>query len=173
MLAPIVLAILVAHAPVTAQAHAAQRPAAPAAQPTAETPWPPVGVFRSRGGVTAPRLIKSARPNYTAEAMRAKVQGRVMLEAVVQRDGTVGELRVTRSLDCKFGLDDAAVKALKEFRFTQESTISSTAQKTLVFRTSDRRRLDRLNQSVTGERSDRLFRTGHAPVAQLDRSQVF
>ena len=68
--------------------------------------------------MTAPRLIKSARPNYPAEAMRAKVQGRVMLEAVVQPDGTVGEVRVTRSLDRKFGLDESAVKALKEFRFT-------------------------------------------------------
>jgi len=119
MLGPIVLAILVAHAPVTtAQANAAQQAAASAAQPPAETPWPPVGVYRSGDGVTSPRLSKSARPNYTAEAMRAKVQGRVMLEAVVKPDGTVGEVRVTRSLDRKFGLDDAAVKALKEFRFT-------------------------------------------------------
>ena len=118
MLASIMLAMLVAHAPLAAQASAAQQPAAPAAQPTAETPWPPVGVIRSGGDVTAPRLIKSARPNYPAEAMRAKVQGRVMLEAVVQPDGTVGEVRVTRSLDRKFGMDESAVKALKEFRFT-------------------------------------------------------
>jgi len=118
MLAPIVLAIIVAHAPVTAQANAAQQPAVPAVQPTAETPWSPVGVLRSRGGVTAPQLIKSARPNYPAEAMSAKVQGFVRLEAVVQPDGTVGEVRVRRSLDRKFGLDESAVKALKEFRFT-------------------------------------------------------
>ncbi len=96
MLVPIVLAILVAHAPVTALANAAQQPAVSATQSTAETPWPPVGVLRSGGGVTAPRLIKSARPNYPAEAMRAKVQGWVMLEAVVQPDGTVGQVRVTR-----------------------------------------------------------------------------
>ena len=118
MFGPIMLAIFVAHAPVTAQTNAAQQPAVPAAQPAAETLWPPVGVLRSGGGVTAPRLIKSARPNYPGEAMRAKVQGRVMLEAVVQPDGTVGEVRVTRSLDRKFGLDESAVKALKEFRFT-------------------------------------------------------
>ena len=118
MVGPIVLAILVAHAPVTAQANAAQQPAASAAQPIAETPWPPVGVFHSGGGVTAPRLIKSGRLNYPGEAMRAKIQGRVELEAVVQPDGTVGEVRVKRSLDRKFGLDDAAVKSLKESRFT-------------------------------------------------------
>jgi periplasmic protein TonB len=118
MLGPILLAILVADAPIMPQASAPQQPAASAAQPTAEVPWPPVGVYRSGGGVTAPRLVKSARPDYTAEAMRAKVQGIVKLEAVVQPDGTVGEVRITRSLDRKFGLDDSAVKALKKFRFT-------------------------------------------------------
>ena len=118
MLGPIVLAILVVHVPVTVQANVAQQPAASAAQPTVETPWPPAGVFRSGAGVTAPRMIKPSRPNYTAEAMRAKIQGRVVLEAVVQPDGTVGEVRVKRSLDRKFGLDDAAVTSVKESRFT-------------------------------------------------------
>jgi len=47
-----------------------------------------------------------------------KIQGAVMLEAVIESDGTVGEVRVTRSLDRKFGLDDAAVNSLKEYRFT-------------------------------------------------------
>jgi TonB family protein len=39
------------------------------------------------------------------------------MEAVVQADGTVGEVRVQQSLDRKFGVDDAAVKAVKEMRF--------------------------------------------------------
>src|SRR5262245_24375470 len=68
----------------------------------ADAPWPPVGVFRVIQGITAPRMIKSARPNYPPEATRAKVQGRVMMEMVVQPDGTVGEVRVVRSLDRKF-----------------------------------------------------------------------
>ena len=83
-----------------------------------EAPWPPVGVFRVVPGMTAPKMIKSARPNYPPEAMRAKVQGRVKLEIVVQADGTVGDVRVVSSLDRKFGIDDAAVKAVKEMRFT-------------------------------------------------------
>ena len=49
--------------------------------------------------------------------MRARVQGKVVMEAVVQADGTVGEVRVQQSLDRKFGVDDAAVKAVKEMRF--------------------------------------------------------
>ena len=50
--------------------------------------------------------------------MPPKAHGLVRLEAVVPPDGTVGKARVTRSLDRKFGLDESAVKALKEFRFT-------------------------------------------------------
>ena len=40
-----------------------------------------------------------------------------MMEAVVQTDGTVGEVRVVRSLDKEFGIDDEAVKTLKQWRF--------------------------------------------------------
>jgi len=120
MLRTIVLATLVAHASLTAVVDAAQQPAASPAQPTAVAPWPSAGVYlyRPGGSVTAPRLIKSARPDYPGDAMRAKVQGRVTLEGVVLPDGTVGEVRVTRSLDRKYGLDDSAVKALKEMRFS-------------------------------------------------------
>jgi protein TonB len=75
------------------------------------------GVYRPGNGVESPRLLRSVRPNYTAEAMRAKVQGIVRLEGVVQSDGTVGDVKITRSLDPVFGLDQEAVKAAKQFRF--------------------------------------------------------
>lgn len=119
MLAPIVLAILVAHAPVTTQAGATQQSPASPAQTTAEKPWPPVGVFRpdARSGVTSPRLVKEIRPFLPAGAHKAHVQGVVTMEAVVQADGTVGEVRVVRSLDKKFGVDEEAVKTVKQWRF--------------------------------------------------------
>ena len=75
------------------------------------------GVFRIGSGVESPRLLRSVRPNYTSEAMRAKVQGVVRLEGVVLPDGSVGDVRVLRSLDSVFGLDEEAVKAAKQFRF--------------------------------------------------------
>lgn len=75
------------------------------------------GVYRPGNGVESPRLLRSVRPNYTAEAMRAKVQGVVRLEGVVLPDGSVGDLKITRSLDPVFGLDQEAVKAAKQFRF--------------------------------------------------------
>ncbi len=39
------------------------------------------------------------------------------LDAVVLKDGTVGEVTVTKSLDKEYGLDDQAVKALKQWQF--------------------------------------------------------
>jgi TonB family protein len=78
---------------------------------------PLAGVVRPGNGVTMPRIIREVKPQYTAEAMRAKVQGGVLLECVVQTDGTVGDVRVIRSLDTTYGLDQEAIKAAKQWKF--------------------------------------------------------
>jgi TonB family protein len=75
------------------------------------------GAYRPGNGVELPRVLREVRPNYTADAMRAKVQGTVWVEAVVQADGTVGQARVVRSLDSTFGLDEEALKAARQWRF--------------------------------------------------------
>ena len=62
-------------------------------------------------------MLREVRPNYTADAMRAKVQGTVWVEAVVLQDGTVGEAKIVRSLDSTFGLDEEALKAARQWRF--------------------------------------------------------
>src|SRR5262249_34746438 len=67
-------------------------------------------------GVT-PLLLREVKPQSTAEAMRAKVQGSVIVECIVNPDGTVGAARVARSLDGAFGLDQEALKAAKQWRF--------------------------------------------------------
>lgn len=68
-----------------------------------------------KSGGTSPEVLYEMKPAYTPEAMRAKVQGTVGMEAVVFADGTVGPVRVTRSRDRD--LDIAAVAALKGWRF--------------------------------------------------------
>ncbi len=75
------------------------------------------GAYRPGNGVINPQLVREVKPAYTAEAMRAKVQGAVWLECTVLTDGTVGDVRVIRSLDTSFGLDQEAVKAAKQWRF--------------------------------------------------------
>ena len=75
------------------------------------------GVYRPGSGVINPRVLREIKPQYTADAMRAKVQGTVLLECVVLADGSVGRVDVVRSLDPTFGLDQEAVKAAKQWRF--------------------------------------------------------
>jgi TonB family protein len=117
MVALTVLTVLVMRPSVAALATAPQQSPAAAMQSTSDTPWPPAGVYRPANGVTPPRLVKAGRPDYTADAMREKIQGSVKLEVVIKSDGTVGEARIVRSLDRKYGLDDAAMKSLKDYRF--------------------------------------------------------
>jgi protein TonB len=71
--------------------------------------------------VLAPRLVREVKPNYPAEAMRAKVQGIVTVDAVVNADGSVGVVRVARSVDREYGLDDEAVTCAKTWRFKPAS----------------------------------------------------
>jgi TonB family protein len=66
-------------------------------------------------GVKAPVVTRDVKPVYTKDAMDRKVQGHVELEAVVQKDGTVGDVRVTQSLDAD--LDAQAITAAKQWQF--------------------------------------------------------
>jgi TonB family protein len=76
------------------------------------------GAYRPGNGVETPRLLREIKPQYTAQAMRAKIQGEVLLECVVQTDGTIHpNIRVVRSLDATFGLDQEAIKAARQWRF--------------------------------------------------------
>ena len=75
------------------------------------------GAYRPGAGITLPVVLREVKPAYTADAMRAKVQGSVWLECIVMPDGSVGEVKVTRSLDPIFGLDQEAIKAAKMWRF--------------------------------------------------------
>ena len=65
--------------------------------------------------LTMPRVISEKKPQYTRDAMRARVQGRVELQVVVNADGTVGQVRVVKSLHPD--LDEQATIAVKQWRF--------------------------------------------------------
>jgi periplasmic protein TonB len=74
-------------------------------------------VYRQGNGVSTPKVVKDVKPQYTSEAMRHKITGAVVLDAVVKSDGTVGEVTVAKSLDREYGLDDQCVRALKQWTF--------------------------------------------------------
>jgi TonB family protein len=76
------------------------------------------GAVRPGNGITPPALVRQVEPKYTTQAMRAKISGDVELEAVVNADGTVGDVRVVRSLDAIYGLDENAIRAARQWQFT-------------------------------------------------------
>ena len=75
------------------------------------------GVYRIGSGVTPPIELLKGKPEYTAEAMRARIQGSVWVECVVQPSGVCSDIQIVRSLDPTFGLDDEAIKSVRKWRF--------------------------------------------------------
>ena len=75
------------------------------------------GAYAPGNGVTSPSVVKEVKPTYTSEAMRAKIQGDVDLEVIVGENGTVTDVRVTKSLDKVYGLDQAAIAAARQWLF--------------------------------------------------------
>ncbi len=68
-------------------------------------------------GVKAPVVQFDKKPSYTAEAMRKKIEGSIELETIVNKEGKPTEVKVIRSLDKDYGLDEKAVDALKAWTF--------------------------------------------------------
>lgn len=73
------------------------------------------GPYRPGSGIAAPRLLKEVRGDYTDEARRAGLAGDVVLELVVRRDGTVGDVKVLEGLGG--GLNERAIQAVRQWRF--------------------------------------------------------
>ena len=67
-------------------------------------------------GLTDPEVLHEQKPEYTSGAMRRRVEGVVEVEAVILSDGTVGDVRVIRSLDKE--LDAKAVMAVYRWKFS-------------------------------------------------------
>ncbi len=63
------------------------------------------------------RAIRQVQPTYTPEALRAGIEGSVELEVLITPDGTVSDVRVVKSLDRQFGLDEQAIRTARLWRF--------------------------------------------------------
>jgi TonB family protein len=73
------------------------------------------GPYRPGAGIAPPRLLHEVKAEYTEEARRRGLRGHTLLEIVVRRDGTVGDIRILRALGA--GLDERAVAAVRQWRF--------------------------------------------------------
>ena len=74
------------------------------------------GPYRPGSGIEPPRVLREVKADYTEDARRRGVSGDVVLEIVVRRDGSVGDVRIMRGLPG--GLNDRAVDAVRQWRFT-------------------------------------------------------
>lgn len=96
------------------------------------------GVYGPGNGVIGPKVIKEVQPKYTSDAMRAKIQGDVELEMIIRKDGTVGDVRIVKSLDASSGLDQSAVAAARAWVFQpatrQGQPVDYRARLVLTFR---------------------------------------
>lgn len=73
------------------------------------------GAYMPGGGITSPQLIYQVEPDFTDEARRARHQGTVVLQGVVEADGRIHNMIVVSSLG--MGLDDRAIQAVRQWKF--------------------------------------------------------
>jgi protein TonB len=75
------------------------------------------GPYRPGNDVTMPIEIRKGLAQYTTDAMRARIQGSITVQCVVQINGACTNIQVMRSFDPAFGLDQEAIKAAGQWRF--------------------------------------------------------
>jgi TonB family protein len=93
---------------------------------------PAAGTYRDCDkGVAKPKLLRDVKPQYTADAMRAKIRGKVVLQGVVGTDGAVSDVHVIRSLDPQ-GLDVVTAKAFKQWLFEPGSYLGNVVPVVVV-----------------------------------------
>jgi len=85
------------------------------ATPPPPPPPPRQSVLRVGGNIRPPQKIADVAPTYPPIAMASRVEGIVILEAVIAEDGSVRDVRVLRSIAL---LDAAAMEAVRQWRFT-------------------------------------------------------
>lgn len=73
------------------------------------------GPYRPGSGIAAPRLLREVKADYTEDARRRGVEGEVVMEIVITRTGSVGDVKILRRLDS--GLDARAVQAVRQWQF--------------------------------------------------------
>jgi len=75
-----------------------------------------INIFSGKEVTTKARLISKPEPQYTEEARRYQVQGRIVLKAVFASSGRVTNIRVFETLPA--GLTEQAIRAARAIQFT-------------------------------------------------------
>jgi protein TonB len=83
-------------------------------------PPPPSGpLLAGVGDVTNPILIPESKiePEYPELARVARLEGNVILQAIIHDDGTVGDIEILRCNRPNMGFEDSAVEAVSQWRY--------------------------------------------------------
>ncbi len=83
--------------------------------PDAPPPREPTGPLRVGGDVKRPEKIFAPQPQYTEIARKARIQGVVIIEAIIDKQGLVTNVKILKTLP--MGLDNAAADAVGKWRF--------------------------------------------------------
>ena len=78
-------------------------------------PPPPPAPLRVGGDIKEPKKTKNVPPIYPKIAQAAKVQGLVIIEAIISKEGDVKDAKVIRSVPM---LDSAALDAVRQWKYT-------------------------------------------------------
>jgi TonB family protein len=68
-------------------------------------------------GISEPKVLEEKAPTYPKPAKKNKIHGKVVLEIVVQRDGSVGDVALIWGCPKGWGLEQAAAEAARQWRF--------------------------------------------------------
>ena len=70
-------------------------------------------------GVTLPVIIPETKvqASYPEAARKARVEGSVILQAIVKKDGTVGNIIVLRAPGHNLGFEESAITAVKQWKY--------------------------------------------------------
>jgi protein TonB len=89
----------------------------PHAPEVTPTPVPePTAPLRVGGEIKEPKVIDQIQPQYPEAARRARIQGPVILELIVDKQGKVRDVRVLRGLP--LGCTESAVEAVRRWKYS-------------------------------------------------------
>lgn len=75
-------------------------------------------LYEHTAGVSAPVITRRVMALYPERALKLRMQGYVIVQAVLMADGSVGDVTVLRGLGSnRFGFEDAAINAVRQWEF--------------------------------------------------------